>query len=97
MTYANQAGQDSKGIWDKIKDQNNANSSNLSAPSKYNNANSNSSNKHINATSHFTAIFTTNVIKYNAQNIKDQLKIRKAIHILKSIIKKPQQNNAYTI
>jgi len=55
-----------EGIWDKTKDRNNTDSFNLSALSKYNNANLDSSNKHNNAKSHFIIIFIINVIKYNA-------------------------------
>ena len=77
-----------EGIWNKTKDRNNADSFDLSVLLKRDNANLDLSNKYSNVTSYFIAIFTVSVIKYNAQNIKDQLEIRKAIHILKSIIKK---------
>ena len=66
MIYANQAKQDSKSIWDKIKDRNNIDSFNSNAPLKHNNTNSNSSDKHNNAISHFIVIFITSIIKYNA-------------------------------
>ena len=40
--------------------------SNLNVLLKYNNANSNSSDEYSNATSHFTTVFTANIIKYDA-------------------------------
>jgi len=62
LAYANQAKQDSKGIWDKTKNRNNADFSNLSVPLEHDNANSDSSDKYNNTTSHFTTIFTISII-----------------------------------
>ena len=89
LAYADQAGQDSEGIWERIKDRNDANSFDLSVLSKHDDADSNSSDEYNDATSYFITIFTRSAIKYNTRDVKNQLEIQKAIHILKSIIKKP--------
>ena len=47
------------------------NSFDLSALSKHNDTNSNSSDEHINATSHFIAVFIASAIKYNAWDVKN--------------------------
>ena len=60
-----------EGIWDKTKDWNNADSSNLGVLLKRDDANLDSSNKYINATSHFIAIFIASAIKYDAWDVKD--------------------------
>ena len=50
---------------------------------------SDSSDERSDATSHFTAVFTASAVEYDARDVKDQLEIRKAVHILESMIKKP--------
>ena len=58
-------------IWDKIKDRNDADSFNLSASLKHDDANLDLSDKYNNAMSYFTVIFTASVVKYNARDVKD--------------------------
>ena len=58
-------------IRNKIKDWNNADFSNSSASSEYNDTNSNSSDEHNDAISYFIAIFIANVIKYDAWDVKN--------------------------
>ena len=64
------------------------NFSNLSVLLKYNDANLDSSDKYNNTISHFIIVFIASVVKYDVRDVKNQLKIRKAVYILKSIIKK---------
>ena len=66
LAYANQAGQDLEDIRNKIKNRNNADSFNLSASLKCNDANLNLSNKYSDVISYFIAIFIASAIKYNA-------------------------------
>ena len=55
-----------EGIWDRIKDRNNADSFDLSASLERDDADLNLSNEYSDAISHFIAIFIINAIKYNA-------------------------------
>ena len=75
---------------------NDVDSSNSSISSERDNTDSDSSDEHNDAASHFTAIFTASAVEYDARDVKGQLEIRKAVHILESMIKKPQQNDVYT-
>ncbi len=60
-----------KGIWDKIKDWNNADFFNLNVLLKYNNTNLNLSNEYNNAISYFIIIFIASIIKYDTQDVKN--------------------------
>jgi len=65
------------------------NSFNLSALLEYDDDNLDLSDEYNNVTFYFIIVFIANAIKYDARDVKNQLEIWKAVHILKSMIKKP--------
>ena len=62
---------------------------NLSALLEYDDDNLDLSDEYNNVTFYFIIVFIANAIKYDARDVKNQLEIWKAVHILKSMIKKP--------